>query len=55
MANDLLRGHISRIDARIQPEAIRPRHRGEVVAIEIADQVLARRYLAPRRVPLASA
>ena len=39
MANDFLRGHIRRIDARIQPQAISPRHGGEIVAVELSDQV----------------
>lgn len=40
VAHDFLRGHISRIHPGIQLEAIRPRHGGEVVAVELADQVL---------------
>ena len=40
MAHDLLRGHIRRIHPGIQLEAIGPRHGGEVVAVELPDQVL---------------
>ena len=39
--DDRLRGHLRRLDARIQPEAIRARHGREIIAVEIADQMFA--------------